>query len=306
MQPLGISDPLVVSRQPRPRWWLHILLLIATFITTSVMGAGFVRSFQLGEALDIDAALNGYVELLTHPSILLTGLPFSLTLLSILLAHELGHYLTCLNYGVAVTPPFFLPFPAPIGTFGAFIRILAPIYSRRTLFDIAVGGPVAGFLLLVPALIVGLANSKIIPGIAESGSLVFGTPLLVTILEHWMHPGTPVADIYLHPVARAAWVGILATALNLLPIGQLDGGHILYSFLGERSRWIFRVLAFSLVPLGLYFRSLSWLLWAAFLLFFGMRHPIIYDNQPLGAKRIAAAVLALVMLVLCFTVQPVR
>ena len=134
---------------------------------------------------------------------------------------------------------------------GAFIKIRAPIYSRRTLFDIAVAGPIAGFVVLLPALVLGIAYSKVIPGIANEGELVFGSPLLVEILERLMFPGVPSSDIYLHPIARAAWVGILATALNLLPIGQLDGGHILYSFVGERSRILSRILVVCLIPIGL-------------------------------------------------------
>jgi membrane-associated protease RseP (regulator of RpoE activity) len=239
------------------------------------------------------------------PWFLITGLPFSLSLLAILLAHELGHYVACLRYGIEATPPFFIPFPAPIGTFGAFIRIRAPIYSKRVLFDIAAAGPLAGFVLLVPALIAGVAWAKVIPGIADQGDLVFGVPLIVRVLEQAFYPGVPAANIYLHPVARAAWVGVLATALNLLPIGQLDGGHILYSLLGERTRILSRILVVLLIPIGLIY-SYSWLLWATFLFFFGMRHPAIYDSRPLGRGRLAIAWLALIIFVLCFTLEPIR
>ena len=222
-----------------------------------------------------------------------------------ILVHELGHYFACLYYGIDASAPYFIPFPAPIGTFGAFIRIRAPIYSRRKLFDVAIAGPLAGFAALVPALIAGVAMSKVIPGIANEGDLVFGVPALIKLVESAIFPGVPVADIYLHPLARAAWVGILATALNLLPIGQLDGGHILYSFIGERSRILSRILVLLLIPLGLLY-SWSWLFWAAFLFFFGMRHPPIYDPAPLGATRVKLGWVALLILILCFTVDPVR
>ncbi len=288
-----------------PRWWLHILLLALTLVTTSVMGAAFVRAFRTNQPVDIVAALDGYVELLHHPGILLTGLPFSLTLLIILLAHELGHYLTCIYYHIDATAPFFIPFPAPIGTFGAFIRIRAPIYSKRILFDVAVAGPLAGFCLLLPALAIGVAYSKVIPGIADQGELVFGVPLIVRLMEHAIFPGVPSADIFLHPVARAAWVGVLATALNLLPIGQLDGGHILYAFIGQRSSILSRILVVLLIPIGLLY-SYSWLLWAAFLFFFGMRHPVVYDRNPLGGARTALGWLSLIIFILCFTVEPIR
>lgn len=302
----SFSDPLLeMGLMRRPRWWLHILLFAITLITTSVMGAAFSRSFRMNRPVDIVAGLNGYLEMLHRPGILLTGLPFSLTLLSILLAHELGHYLVCRYYRVDATPPFFLPFPAPIGTFGAFIRIRAPIYSMRTLFDVAVAGPLAGFFLLLPALAIGIAYSQVTPGIADQGELVFGVPLIVRLLEMLILPGVPSADIYLHPVARAAWVGVLATALNLLPIGQLDGGHILYSFVGERSGILSKVLTALLIPIGLLY-SYSWLVWAAFLFFFGMRHPLIYDRAPLGRVRTCLGWVSLILFILCFTVEPIR
>jgi len=281
------------------------VLLIATLITTSVMGAAFVRSFRMNRPVDIIAGLDGYSELLHHPGILLTGLPFSLTLIGILLAHEMGHFIACRYYGVDATPPYFIPFPLPIGTFGAFIRIRAPVYSKRILFDIAVAGPLAGFFLLLPALAIGIAYSKVIPGINEQGDLVFGVPLIVKLLEEAIFPGVPPADIYLHPVARAAWVGVLATALNLLPIGQLDGGHILYSFVGERSRIISRVLTVLLIPLGFLY-SYSWLLWAALLFFFAARHPAIFDRTSMGRLRTVLGWLSLILFILCFTVQPTR
>lgn len=302
----GANDAFTAPpRETRPRWWLHAALLAATLVTTSVMGAAFVRAFRDGQPVDVIGGLYGYVEMLRDPWLLVDGLPFSLTLVGILLAHELGHYLTCRRYGVEATPPFFIPFPMPIGTFGAFIRIRGPIYSRRTLFDIAVGGPLAGFAVLLPPLAAGVALSKVIPGSAESGDLVFGVPLIVRIFESLFFPGVSSADIYLHPVARAAWVGVLATSLNLLPIGQLDGGHILYAFIGDRARRLSRILVVLLIPVGLLY-SYSWLVWAAFLFFFGMRHPAIYDPNPPGGRRAILAVIALVILILCFTVEPVR
>jgi membrane-associated protease RseP (regulator of RpoE activity) len=269
------------------------------------MGAGFAHSFHRNSPFDIMAALDGYSRLLDEPGLLLDGLSFSIPLIAILLAHELGHYLTCLYYRIDASAPYFIPFPAPIGTFGAFIRIRAPIYSKRKLFDVAVAGPIAGFVALVPILAIGVAYSKVIPGIAERGDLVFGVPAIITLFEQLVFPGVPSSDIYLHPLARAAWVGILATALNLLPIGQLDGGHILYAFLGDRARILSRVLVLLLVPLGILY-SLSWLFWAFFLFFFALRHPPIYDPAPLGPGRTKLGWVALIILILCFTVEPVR
>jgi membrane-associated protease RseP (regulator of RpoE activity) len=200
--------------------------------------------------------------------------------------------------------PYFIPFPSLIGTMGAFIRIRSAILSRRILFDIGIAGPLAGFVALLSPLVAGVALSKVVPGIGHSGDLVFGTPLIVRMMEWVRFPGVPVGDIYLHPVARAAWVGLLATALNLLPIGQLDGGHILYAFLGERTRYLSRAFILILVLLGFFF-AYSWLVWAALLFFFGMRHPIIVDPNPLGGVRTRLALAALAILILSFTAAPV-
>jgi membrane-associated protease RseP (regulator of RpoE activity) len=200
--------------------------------------------------------------------------------------------------------PYFLPAPTFTGTLGAFIRIRAPIYSKRVLFDVGVAGPIAGFVFLLPALAIGLAFSKVIPGIGHQGTLSFGTPALLWLLERAIFPGTPVSDIYLHPMARAAWIGILATALNLLPIGQLDGGHILYSIVGDRHKLLSRVFTALLVPIGIFFWP-GWLVWAVLLLFFGMRHPAIYDPTEIGAGRTKLAVLSLIIFLLCFTLAPI-
>jgi len=294
---------------PRPRrngrLWLHILLFLLTLITTTMVGSGLAHSFAQNRPLNFDADLNAYSQLFHNPWIFLAGLPFSLTLLTILLAHEMGHYLTCLHYGVDASRPYFIPAPTLIGTLGAFIRIRSQIYSKRILFDIGIAGPIAGFMVLLIPLMAGVAFSKVIPGIAERGELVYGTPALVRILEWIVFPGVPASDIYLHPVARAAWVGLLATALNLLPIGQLDGGHILYAFAGERCRLLSRAFVATLIPLGIFFWY-SWLVWAALLFLFGMRHPVIYDSTPMGTRRKALAWFAVAIFVLSFTVAPIH
>src|SRR5579859_3786984 len=180
-------------------------------------------------AIGVDELWDSFVNGWKQPAALLQGLPFSLTLLTILMAHEFGHYLTCAYYRLNASLPYFLPAPVLTGTFGAFIRIRSPIFYRRVLFDVAVGGPIAGFVFLLPALAIGLAFSKVIPGIADEGSFHYGVPVLLWLMEKAIFPGVNASDIYLHPVARAAWIGLLATALNLLPVGQLDGGHIVYS-----------------------------------------------------------------------------
>ena len=292
--------------KPRPRrLWLHLLLFGLTCLTTTAVGAQMAHNFKNnlpGFTAD-DLMVMGRV--LTEPARLLQGLPFSFTLLFILLAHEMGHYLACRYYRISATLPFFIPAPTLIGTLGAFIRIKSPIYTRRALFDIGIAGPLAGFVFLLPALAIGLAYSKASPGIAERGELIFGIPAMQSLLASLVFPGVASSDIALHPVARAAWVGLLATALNLLPIGQLDGGHILYSFVGKRHKMLSRLFALCLVPLGLLF-SYSWLVWAALLLLLGMRHPVIHDSSKLGAGRVKLGLLALCVFLLSFSLTPVR
>jgi membrane-associated protease RseP (regulator of RpoE activity) len=302
----SLFEPVARGRvRPKQHYWLHALLLLLTLVTTTVVGAGLAESFAQNRPFDFDSDLLGYVRMWHDPGYLLNGLPFSLTLLAILMAHEMGHYCAARHYGVNATLPFFLPAPTLIGTLGAFIRIRSAIRSKRILFDIGIGGPLAGFGLLVWPMAAGMSLSKVVPGIGTHGELIFGTPLIVRLFEWALFPGVPVADIYLHPVARAAWVGVLATALNLLPIGQLDGGHVLYAFLGERTRLLSRVLVLALVPMGFYF-AYSWLVWAAMLFFFGMRHPAIVDPNPVGRTRTWLAIVALVILILSFTAAPVR
>lgn len=300
-------------RRPRQRYWLHVVLLLATLVTTMVVGAGLTHSFAESRPFDFDTDLRGYERMWHDPAFLLDGLPFSLTLLAILLAHEMGHYLAARYYRVNVTLPFFLPAPTLIGTLGAFIRIRSAILSKRILFDIGIAGPLAGFALLVWPLAAGVSLSKVVPGIGMRGELLFGTPLIVRIFEWALFPGIPVTDIYLHPVARAAWVGVLATALNLLPIGQLDGGHVLYAFLGERTRVLSRIFVLALALLGgfqlfttAYKVGYTWLVWAVILFFFALRHPAIVDPSPIGRTRTRLALLALVIFLLSFTLAPIR
>lgn len=294
--------PLLLTSK-RSRTWLHGLLLVLTLLSTTSVGTVLALDFQANRPPFSQGFFAPFewrtVEMLWQ------GLPFSLTLLTILLAHEMGHYLACRFYNVNASLPYFIPAPTFIGTMGAFIRIRSPIYSKRILFDIGIAGPLAGFLFLIPALGCGLAFSKVVPNIATSGELVFGTPLLVEALAGVVFPGVSPTDIYLHPVARAAWVGLLATALNLLPIGQLDGGHILYALLGERHRTLSRYFAIALIPLAPFFWW-GWLIWAAILLLFGMNHPVIEDRRELGPSRRRLAALALAIFVVSLTLTPVK
>lgn len=302
------SPPPGVRGGFRQRRWLHVLLFVLTLFTTTLVGGRYARDFALNQAPFSSDYLDGLLEIVASPALLAAGLPFSLTLLAILMAHEMGHYLACVYYQVDATWPFFLPVPTPIGTMGAFIRIRSQIYSKVALFDIGIAGPLAGFLFLLPALAIGIAYSKVIPGLGGQGYLVFGVPLL----QHWMmaaiFPGVPASDLYLHPVARAAWVGVLATALNLLPIGQLDGGHILYAFAGRLHRVLSRIFVAALFVLGavLWWTAdhLGWIVWALLLTFFALRHPAIYDDERPGAGRAVLGLLALAIFVVSFCLIP--
>jgi membrane-associated protease RseP (regulator of RpoE activity) len=274
-------------------------------MTTTIVGVVFAQSFQNNRPLELDDYVNIFSALGARPLLLVDGLAFSLTLMTILLAHELGHYFACRYYGIDASLPYFLPAPTPIGTLGAFIRIRSPIYTRRALFDVGIAGPLAGFALLLPALAIGVACSKVIPGIAERGDLIFGVPPILRALEWMMFPGVPSADISLHPVAHAAWVGILATALNLIPIGQLDGGHIMYSFAARRHKLLSRLFVIALVPLGVFY-SRSWLVWAVLLFLFALRHPTIFDETPLDRNRVLLGLAALAIFLITFTLVPIR
>jgi len=291
--------------RPKQRLWLHILLLLMTLFTTTLVGAHMQYNFNHNlPFFDVESDLNIFTVGLRSMELFRAGFPFSLTLLTILMAHELGHYLACVYYGVDATLPFFMPSPTPVtGTFGAFIRIRSAIYSKRVLFDVGIAGPLAGFIFVIPALVAGLAFSKIIPGINHQGSLQFGVPGLQWLLEKAIFPGVPVNDIYLHPIARAAWVGMFATALNLLPMGQLDGGHIVYALLGKSHKWITLTFLVVLLPMGLLWSG--WWFWAVVLFFFARKHPPVFDQAGIGSGRIKLGILALAVFILCFSLAPI-
>ena len=308
----GYSRPVSLDDlRPAPRastwprfWWLNAILFCATAVTTTVYGAAASACFYAGQPFQSDLIWAAYSALLQGDTHLWQGLTFSIPLLSILMAHELGHYVACRKYHVAATLPFFFPSPTLLGTCGAFILIKSPIYRRRSLFDIGISGPLAGFIVLLPFLIVGIVSSRVIPQVAVRGDFVFGTPLLIRLMELIRFPGVPTESIALHPFAQAAWAGLLATAINLLPIGQLDGGHILYSFVDELHRPLSRLFFVMLLPMGIFF-SWSWLLWAVLLLFLGLRHPFIHDEVPLDHRRKWIGFLSLLIFILSLSPTPV-
>src|SRR5580692_6461289 len=217
------------ARKQRKSLAIAILLFVLTLISTLAVGAQYASSYASGQSPDFDELFSTYASLLAHPQLLLAGAPFAFTLIGILLAHELGHFFACRYYRISASYPYFLPAPTLIGTLGAFIRIRSSIYNRKALFDMGLAGPVVGFLFAVPALAIAILYSKDVPFSEAHSSAVFGQPLVMQFLVAVLRPGVRPGDLLLHPVGRAAWVGLFATALNLLPGGQLDGGHILYS-----------------------------------------------------------------------------
>jgi membrane-associated protease RseP (regulator of RpoE activity) len=242
-----------------------------------------------------------------QPSRILMGVPFSMTLLTILLAHEMGHYIYCLRYGVYATLPFFIPAPTLIGTMGAFIRIKSPIRSRTALFDIGIAGPIAGFVVAFVVLLFALMMSKPAPSTLGQDDIVIGYPLIFRFV-HWLITGsgvhaTPLENMLLHPTAIAAWVGMFATALNLLPGGQLDGGHIVYALMPGAHKHVSRLTVGALIPMGLFLWP-GWLVWAVLLMASGMRHPSVMPWPDLSPGRKLLGVVALAMMIVTVTPVP--
>ena len=307
--PVLASDPpqevWVISR-PQPRWWLYVLFFLLTMFSTTVVGAGMQFNYlhqQPMFSMDEDAVSVFPIEwTLEHPANLLLGIPFSLTLMLILLAHEMGHYLYSRHYRVYATPPFFVPFPSLIGTLGAFIRIKSPIPSRAALFDIGIAGPIAGFIPACIALIVGLSMSRPIPA-PKGGYIELGLPLIFQLTAHAMKHGAALSSLDLHPIAVAAWVGMFATSLNLLPGGQLDGGHIVFSISPRLHWWTSVLTVIALIPLGKYFWH-GWYLWAV-MLALTWKHPNVPRYPSVSGGRRWIAAFGLVILLLTFTRAPV-
>jgi membrane-associated protease RseP (regulator of RpoE activity) len=308
--------PVEVYVAPPPlkrRYWLHALLLLLTIFSTLVVGARLQYNFDHNlPAFSLEDSIFPVRWAAGHPSHLLLGIPFSATLLLILLAHEMGHFLYCVRYRVWATLPFFIPAPTLFGTFGAFIRIRSPIRSRAALFDIGIAGPIAGFVVAVVVLACALTLSKPMAYMTAGSDIQFGYPLIFYLVHGALalvapassHLHLDLRQIYLHSTAVAAWVGMFATALNLLPGGQLDGGHIVYSISQRIHRRVSRITVVLLVLMTLSWYG--WLIWSVLLMATGMRHPQVPAEPDLGPRRRLLAVFAVIMLVLTFIPAPFR
>jgi membrane-associated protease RseP (regulator of RpoE activity) len=267
---------------------LHLILFILTILSTLIVGA-----------------MRTGTDLLKEPGKIYEGIPFSLTLMLILLSHELSHYFTSRWHGVKATLPYFIPAPTIIGTFGAFIRMKSPIVTRRALIDIGASGPVAGFIISLIAAVVGLYLSDIVPVSRTNGALNLGDSMLFSFLSRIILGATPPgSDILLNPVAFAGWIGLFVTSINLIPVGQLDGGHIAYALVGEKHIHLSMSLILMMILLGL-FSWEGWFVWAALLLVLGLRHPpVLYWEVPLDRRRRGIGWLSLVIFILTFVPVP--
>jgi membrane-associated protease RseP (regulator of RpoE activity) len=299
-QPLDVRAPAPFRPKFQNRTWLHVTLFVITVATTTLVGADHYYSF-LSEF--------GRKQVPLHWGLLVPGLWYSLTILGILGAHEMGHYIYCRRYNVDATLPFFLPLPLPFsGTLGAVIKIREPFPNRTALFDIGVAGPIAGFLVLVPALFIGLSMSSLAPTPTEGQGWLLGRPLLFRWAVNLMFGPVPQGmSLNMHPMVFASWFGMLATAVNLLPFGQLDGGHITYATLRRYSTPLSIATATTAVVMT--WVSTSWMLLAVMMLLMlvllGPRHPrVINEWHALPTSRYAVALFALIILIVCFTPVP--
>jgi hypothetical protein len=287
-----------------------LCLLGLSVFTTLSTSAVLMYNFQRGAPpFAVNAGFFPFAWIVHHPERLSAGWPFALTLLGILSAHETGHYIACRFHGVHSSLPWVLPAPTLIGTFGAFIRLRSRVPSRIALLDVGAAGPLAGMLVAIPALISGLVLSEHMaaPGFQSSASISVSVPLGLSIcyaIVRLFHPAIPPLDASFnpHPVLVAAWIGLFITSVNLMPAGQLDGGHILYAISPRAHRWATNTIVFLLFFAGTIF-WIGWLVWGCFLLP-SLRHPPVPENPPLSKSRRWLAVAGLVLFILTFTLQP--
>jgi len=268
---------------------IHVVLFFTTLLTTTIAGS-------------LQAGVNPFAD----PRLLVRGLPFSATLMGILLVHEMGHFVLSRVHGVAATPPYFIPGPPfPIGTFGAFIRMRTPT-NRRALFDVGAAGPWAGFLVAIPAVLYGLTLSEVRPLGGQAGGLVLGDSLIFSALARLALGVSPAeVTILLHPIALAGWFGLFVTFLNLLPVGQLDGGHVVYALIGHHHWWVARAALGVIVALALLGWH-GWIMWGVLVVMIGLDHPPTLDDTPLDPRRRLAAWLTIALFALTFMAVPIQ
>ena len=310
--PVG-STPLPVTSAPRSRSWFRefgipLLLLAISIVTTTAIGARFMQNFKDGlPSVASESDVWPWPWLLQNPTNFSLGWPFSFALLGILMAHEFGHYIACRLHGIDATLPWVLPAPTLSGTAGAVIQIRGRIPSRGALMDVGIYGPLAGYCVSLVAVIVGfLLSHTALPN--QPASLIgFGEPLTIRIvhsLVNAVHPGVPAfASALRHPVLIAGWVGLFITSLNLIPGGQLDGGHVLYALWPGLHKKVTWLLPIALILCGIYF-WVGWILWGLLLFIPAMRHPRVAVEPPLNRSRMILGWVAALLFVLTFSVEP--
>lgn len=287
--------------------WLNILLFIITCFSTFFVGLTWSVSYTYSDELTRDSQFVPTPQVFSDPRVISLSFVYAAVLIVILLGHEMGHYLTCRYYRIEATLPFFIPAPTLIGTLGAFIKIKSPITLKKQLFDIGVSGPLVGFCLSLPALIYGLSLSKIVPSVPREDTIVFGEPLLLKLISSLMFRNVQAeSDLFLHPVGFAGWVGILVTAFNLFPVGQLDGGHVSYALIGRRSKPLARLLIGVFLIMGVFF-WIGWVVWALVILLLGLKHPrVIDEGERLSLSRQALGIVVVVIFILSFIPAPLK
>uniref|UniRef100_A0A7C6AHB7 Site-2 protease family protein n=1 Tax=candidate division WOR-3 bacterium TaxID=2052148 RepID=A0A7C6AHB7_UNCW3 len=272
----------------KPKIWLNILLFVATVFTTLLAGA-----------------LNSGGNPLKNFSDIWMGIPFSFSLMAILTCHELGHYFVSKKYGLVTSLPYFIPVPFHfLGTFGAIIRMKSIVPSRKALLRIGMAGPISGFLVAFIVSIIGIMLSEVRPAPGTGAYLRLGDSLLFFILGKIIHPSIPEGmDIFLHPMAFAGWIGFLVTSMNLIPIGQLDGGHIAYSILLKNQKKLYIPVILLLIGFGILWQG--WIIWGLLAFILARREPLIQDGlTPLSKREKLYALIALLVLILTFIPQP--
>ena len=306
---LAIEAMPVVFNPSPSNWRVNLLLLLATILTTMFMGALYEGAFFPGDA-EITSASQLFQGIAQNWTDIFLGWPFCLSIMTILGVHELGHYFAARYHNVPVTLPYFIPMPfSIIGTMGAFIRLKAPVKNKRVLLDVGAAGPLAGFIVAVPIFLFGLYTSELgaLPDYAfqyEGNSLMYILAKFIVFQRYLPADGM---DVYLNQVAWAAWVGLLVTGLNLIPVGQLDGGHVSYALFGEKARRFFWPVIAGLVLLVVLGNTFMWIVWIMLLLAFGRMYAEPLDDvTPLDTKRKVIAILTLAIFVLVFVPLPFR
>ncbi|MCS7215622.1 MAG: site-2 protease family protein [Thermodesulfovibrio sp.] len=272
------------------QYLLPLILFISTIFTTLFAGA-----------------LHQGINLFKEPLRFWEGYPFSISIMTILLGHELGHYFASKAHKTKATLPYFIPAPSIVGTFGAFIKMKSPIFTRKALIDIGATGPIIGFVLSLIACIIGLRMSKIIPVTQGEDMFMLGDSILFSLLVRLTLGSIPEGqDVLLHSVAFAGWIGLFVTSMNLLPVGQLDGGHISYALFGRWHFYVSRVMIFCIAALGVFYWY-GWLVWALLLVFLGIDHPpILVWESRLSLGRRITGILSFIIFLLTFTPTPFK